>query len=106
MIREILLVDLVGIEPTTYPCLAYPRRNLPGTVPTMADSRIVGNRKLGKTAFPNASEVKALSPHHRFLIALHSSDGVAETGLRVCPPEKNARKLARGVRRHTFSGAV
>jgi DNA-binding winged helix-turn-helix (wHTH) protein/tetratricopeptide (TPR) repeat protein len=38
--------------------------------------------------------------------ALHSSDGVAETGLRVCPPEKNARKLARGVRRHTFSGAV
>jgi hypothetical protein len=72
----------------------------------MADSRIVGNRKLGKTAFPNASEVKALSPHHRFLIALHSPDGVAETGLRVCPPEKNARKLARGVRRHTFSGAV
>ena len=48
----------------------------------------------GKTAFPNAYEVKALSPHHRFVIALHSPGGVAETGLRVCPPEKNARKLA------------
>src|SRR5467141_1938952 len=30
------------------------------------------------------------SPHHRFVIALHSPGGVAETGLRVCPPEKNA----------------
>jgi len=60
----------------------------------------------GKTAFPNAYEVKALSPHHRFVIALHSPGGVAETGLRVCPPEKNARKLARDVRRATFSGAV
>jgi hypothetical protein len=45
-------------------------------------------------------------PHHRFVIALHSPSGVAETGLRVCPPEKNARKLARDVRRATFSGAV
>src|SRR5258708_37118738 len=35
----------------------------------------------GKTAFPNAYVVKALSPHHRFVIALHSPDGVAETGL-------------------------
>jgi hypothetical protein len=54
----------------------------------------------------NAYEVKELSPHHRFVIALHSPGGVAETGLRVCPPEKNARKLARDVRRATFSGAV
>jgi len=60
----------------------------------------------GKTAFPNAYEVKALSPHHRFVIALHSPGGVAETGLRVCPPEKNVRKLAREVRLATFSGAV
>ena len=54
----------------------------------------------------NAYEVKALSPDHRFVIALHSPDGVAETGLRECPPEKNARKLARDVQRATFSGAV
>ena len=40
------------------------------------------------------------------VIALHSPAGVAETGLCVCPPEKNARKLAHGVRRDTFSGAV
>jgi hypothetical protein len=46
------------------------------------------------------------SPHHRFVIALHSPGGVAETGLRVCPPEKNARKLARDVRRAIFSGAA
>jgi len=79
--------------------------NRNSAIPTLdgvADSRIVG----GKTAFPNAYEVKALSPHHRFVIALHSPGGVAETGLRVCPPEKNARKLARDVRRATFSGAV
>ena len=63
-------------------------------------------RLRGKTAFPNAYEVKALSPHHRFVIALHSPGAVAETGLRVCPPEKNARKLARDVRRATFSSAV
>jgi hypothetical protein len=40
------------------------------------------------------------------VIALRSPDGVAETGLYMCPPEKNARKLARGVRRDTFSSAV
>jgi hypothetical protein len=59
----------------------------------------------GKTAFANANEVKPLSPHDRLVIALHSPGGVAETGLCVCPPEKNARNLARDVRRTTFSGA-
>ena len=33
-------------------------------------------------------QVKSLSPHHRFVIALHSPDRVTETGLRLCPPEK------------------
>jgi hypothetical protein len=33
-------------------------------------------------------QVKSLSPHHRFVIALPSPDKVAETGLRMCPPEK------------------
>ena len=46
--------------------------------------------------FPNAYEVKALSPHHRFVIALHSPKRVAETGLCVRPPEKNAGKPACG----------
>jgi hypothetical protein len=32
--------------------------------------------------------VKALSPHRRFVIALHSPDRVTETGLQVSPPEK------------------
>jgi hypothetical protein len=54
----------------------------------------------------SADKVKSLSPHHRFVIALHSPDGVVETGLRICPPEKNAPKLACGVQRDTFSGPV
>jgi hypothetical protein len=39
---------------------------------------------------PGADKVKLLSLYHRFVIALHSPDGVVETGLRVCPPEKSA----------------
>jgi|SRR5450432_85737 hypothetical protein len=50
-----------------------------------------------KGAFPIDQEVKALSPHHRPVIALHSPHGFAETGLDVCPPEKNGRKLACGI---------
>ncbi len=33
-------------------------------------------------------EVKSLSPNHRFVIALHSPEGVDETGLLECPAEK------------------
>ena len=58
-----------------------------------AHKRPCGKRQ---TAFPNAYEVKALSPHHRFVIALHSPKRVAETGLCVRPPEKNAGKPACG----------
>jgi hypothetical protein len=53
-----------------------------------------------------ADKVKALSPHHRLVIALHSPDGVGETGLRVCPAEKNTAKLGCGVKQDTFSGPV
>jgi len=42
-------------------------------------------------------KVKALSLHHRFVIALHSPAGVVETGERVCPPEKKAPRPASGV---------
>jgi hypothetical protein len=42
----------------------------------------------------DAYEVKALSPHDRFVIALHSPDGVGEIGLCLCPAEKRARKFA------------
>jgi hypothetical protein len=52
------------------------------------------------------SEVKPLSPHHRFVIALHSPDGVFETGLLGCPAEKNAAKLACSVEQDTFSSPV
>jgi hypothetical protein len=49
-----------------------------------------------QTAFLNADEVKALSPYHRFVIALHSPRSVAETGLCVCPPEKTQENLPAG----------
>jgi hypothetical protein len=55
---------------------------------------------------PKADKVKALSPHHRLVIALHSPDGVGETGLRVCPAEKNTAKLGYGAKQDTFSGPV
>jgi hypothetical protein len=55
---------------------------------------------------PDSYEVKALSPHHRIAIALHSPDRVGETGLHLCSPEKNAIKLACTIQWGTFSGAV
>jgi hypothetical protein len=42
---------------------------------------------------PGADKVKLLSLYHRFVIALHSRDGVFETGLLGCLPEKKAAKL-------------
>jgi hypothetical protein len=47
-----------------------------------------------------------LSLYHRFVIALHSPDGVFETGLLGCPPEKKAAKLAGEIEQDTFSGPV
>ena len=38
---------------------------------------------------PLLTKSKAVSPNHRFVIALRSPDGVFETGLRMCPPEKS-----------------
>ena len=37
-----------------------------------------------------ADKVKSLSRNDRFVIALHSPDGVVENGLHVSPPEKRA----------------
>ena len=42
-----------------------------------------------KRACGKHRQVKALSPHHRFVIALHSPVKVTETGLRMCLPEKS-----------------
>jgi hypothetical protein len=53
---------------------------------------------------PGADKVKLLSLYHRFVIALHSPDGVFETGLLGCPPEKMAAKLACSIEQDTFSG--
>jgi hypothetical protein len=53
------------------------------------------DRYLKKTATDRIllkAKVKSLSPNHRFVIALHSPDGVVETGLRLCPPEKKGLK--------------
>ena len=43
-----------------------------------------------------------VSPHDRLMIALHSSDGVDETGMLRCAAEKMAETPA-GIRRGPFS---
>jgi hypothetical protein len=50
--------------------------------------RVVYSEVSQKRAYGKHPQVKALSPHRRFVIALHSPDRVTETGLRVSPLEK------------------
>jgi hypothetical protein len=48
-----------------------------------------GTHNPGRNGHPQRlNQVKSLSPHHRFVIALHSPVKVTETGLRICRPEK------------------
>jgi hypothetical protein len=42
----------------------------------------------------------------QIVIAWHSPDGVIETGLLGCPPEKKAATLADSNEQDTFSGPV
>jgi hypothetical protein len=51
-------------------------------------------------------KVNRLSPHHRFVIALRSPDGVFETGLPTGPSEKRGTKLACRVKLDSFSSPV
>jgi hypothetical protein len=44
--------------------------------------------------FGSRTEVKAAAPHHQFVIALHSPDGVDETGLLGRHQERMPVKLA------------
>jgi len=71
-----------------------------------AVSLIPTEKSFSKYLRAGTDKVKSLSPHHRFAIALHSPNGVVETGLRLCPAEKKARNLACRIRLDTFSGAV
>src|SRR6266436_10002378 len=81
---------------------SYPRRHpFFNRVPTLVSIHAVASaaraasfkRACGKrrTAFPRLNQVKSLSPHHLFVIALHSPVKVTETGLRMCRPEKGRR---------------
>jgi hypothetical protein len=45
---------------------------------------------------PQRTKVKWHSPYHRFVIALHSPDGVVETGLFISPSEKKPAKRSDG----------
>lgn len=77
-------------------CLA-PKKSRSRRVPSsLCGSPAPWGRRRIALATSNAHEVKALSPHHRFVIALHSPDRVAETGLRARPPEKKAAKARPG----------
>jgi hypothetical protein len=59
-----------------------------------------------RAAFRARQESSSLSPHHRFMNALHSPVCFAETGLLPCPAEKKAAKLADTLNHHTFSDPV
>jgi hypothetical protein len=67
------------------------RLRLPDLARVIGDSRLtdnyletgLGNAVRGPQTVP--AKVKPVSPHHRFVIALHSP----ETGLRMCSPEKS-----------------
>jgi hypothetical protein len=59
-----------------------------------------------RAAFRARQKSRALSPHHRFMNALHTPVCFAETGLLPCPAEKKAAKLADTLNHHTFSGPV
>jgi hypothetical protein len=51
--------------------------------------------------------VKPLSPNHRFVIALHSPDGVFETGLRMCHSrEKRSKARLRGPAGHFLQSGL
>jgi hypothetical protein len=41
-----------------------------------------------------SGKVKPPALYHRFVIALHSPDRVPESGLRICLPEKEARRVS------------
>ena len=56
--------------------------------------------------FGSRTKVKAASPHHQFVIALHSPDGIDETGLLGCHPERMPVKRACNIVQRTFSGPV
>ena len=78
--NKILPWSLGGVDFTPTPtCRTSP--------PTMTNGKPPTYRGVGEYFY----EVKSLSPHHRFVIALHSPDKVAETGLRMCRPEKCRR---------------
>ena len=49
--------------------------------------RTCGKRR--KAVFTFRTKVNSRSPNPQLLIALHSPNGLRETGLRMCPPEKS-----------------
>ena len=62
-------------------------------------------RRSERASKPDKSQgVKAASPRHQFVIALHSPDGVVETGLLGCHREKMPAKLACSIVQRSFSG--
>ena len=76
------------------------------SVSPITDAHRADRRHSETTGTGACDKVKSLSPNHRFVIASHSPDGVVETGLLLCPPEKKVRKLVREVQWDTFSGPV
>ena len=58
----------------------------------MTPNAQIGNKR--EYLEPIVNLLPHASPNCRFVIALHSPYGFSETGLRVCPSEKDDTKLA------------
>ena len=71
-----------------------------------ANRKLSRHGLLGRCQARCSAKVKSFARNDRFVIALHSPIGVAETGLPVCPSEKMAAKPTFGVERDSFSSPV
>ena len=106
---EALLSEVTGVEPHG-PWLSplFMATYTKETSTYQRNLRRGGNQRLssGDTQCGRVATKSRRFRHIMLVIALHSLDGVGETGLRVCPAEKNTAKLGCGVKQDTFSGPV
>jgi hypothetical protein len=66
-------------------------------------TRLAVRRAGPKSGFTLRTKVNSRSPNPQLLIALHSPNGLRETGLRICSPEKNQDKAALAVEQFVLS---
>jgi hypothetical protein len=85
------------LAPQSSTQLAHSKSRIADLVRALRIRRLIGRQPKSRVKSPNAlargseqmrKKSSRLSPHHRYVIALHSPRALAATGLRMCPPEK------------------